>query len=395
MKMTFIVIAYNSCKDLAACLDALLAAGDAQNEIIVVDNASHDGSADLVAGRYPSVRVLRSPVNLGFAGGANLGIERSDGDCVVILNPDVRLQPDAPARLRAAFADDRVGVVGCKLLYPDGQRLQHAGGIVDYPLATTRHRGDGETDHGQYDEASEVAYVTGAAMAVRRATMDALHGFDAGFFPVYYEDVDLCYRARAAGWRVVYWPQAVGLHRSSTSLDAASETYFRYLHANRLRFILKHYSTQQVLADVLPAEAKRLSAEMPDADRRASLLALAHPGDCAMHDDARRLPTEEALGEARRLWLVAEKPFSSRAPLIGPLIAAVRTAWNNVATRWYIQPMLQQQVEFNAAVLRAVEAIARRLDAVEGAGDAANAVIARRLTELERRLEHAETDRRS
>ena len=390
MRISAVIVTYNSSGDIAGCIEALLSAGDAQLEVIVVDNASSDGSADLVAQRFPSVRLVRSPRNLGFGGGNNLGFARSSGDVLLVLNPDVRLQARALNHLRTAFEDDKVGIAGCKLLYPVGLTLQHAGGVVDYPLATTRHRGEGEPDIGQYDEAAEMPFVTGAALALRRSVVHALGGFDAGFYPVYYEDTDLCYRARAAGWRVVYWPAAVGLHRSSASLDRAGQTYYRYLHSNRLRFVLKHYTTEQILTDFLPAEATRLRAEMPDGDRTASLAALTHFGETAMNDQRQLSPTDLALADAERTWRVCEQPFVSRLPLLGPLIAGFRSAWNGVATRWYVQPMLQQQVEFNAAVLQAMQSLARRLDAAEGIEAASRAVLAQRLAEIEQRLVDAE-----
>lgn len=391
MLISAVIVMYNSAADIAACLDALLSASDPQLEVIVVDNASSDGGADLVATRFPSVRLLRSLANLGFGGGNNLGFAHTRGDSVLVLNPDVRLQPGALNSLRAAFVDPAVGIAGCKLLYPDGRTLQHAGAVIDYPLATTRHRGDGEQDGGQYDQPADMPFVTGAALAMRRAVLQTTGGFDAGFYPVYYEDTDLCYRARQAGWRVVYWPAAVGLHRTSASLDPAGQTYYEYLHRNRLRFVLKHYTTEQVLRDALPAEAARLRGEMPAADRLASRRALAHWGDeNVTMDKSMPTDTDRALADIERTWKVREQPFASHVPLAGPLVAAFRSAWNSISTRWYVQPMLQQQVEFNAAVLRAVQAMARRLDAIEGTDAATRLALAQRLSSVDERLARLE-----
>jgi GT2 family glycosyltransferase len=336
--------------------------------------------------------LMRSGSNLGFGGGNNLGFAHSHGDIVLILNPDVRLRPDALRAFANAFAADRtLGIAGAKLLYPDGQTLQHAGGIVDYPLATTRHLGYGEPDRGQYDESADVPFVTGAALALRREVALSTGLFDAAFYPVYYEDADLCVRARAAGWRVAYLPAAVGLHRSSATLDPSSETYFRFLHASRLRFVLKHYTTQQILADFLPAEAERLRREMPAADRLAARRVYRELGGKTMDKQEDALAAlDHLVADLDRRWQVREQPFASHAPLLGPLIVRFRSTWNNVATRWYVQPMLQQQIEFNAAVVRAVQALARQVDAQESITLASRAVLGQRLLEIDDRLTRLE-----
>ncbi len=392
-----VIVTYNSRDDIAACLDALLASDWPRLEIIVVDNASADGTANLVARSYRTVRLVRSQSNLGFGGGNNLGFAYSRGDIVVALNPDVQLLPAALRAFVYAFgADSSLGVAGAKLLYPDWRTIQHAGGVVDYPLATTRHQGYGETDRGQYDQPCTVDFVTGAALALRRQALTALGGFDAAFRPVYYEDVDLCYRARAAGWGVVYHPAAVGLHRTSVSLDPASETYFRFFHANRVRFVLKHCTTEQILAGFLPAEAARLRAQMPLADRRASHLVYRNLGEDKMtatqtgSEPEQGEELERLIGDLDGRWQVREQPFVSHAPLFGPLIARFRAAWNSISTRWYVQPMLQQQVEFNAAVVRTMAELARRVDAQETLALASRGMLGQRLLKVEDRLERIE-----
>lgn len=392
-----VIVTYNSCDDIAACLDALLASDWPRLEIIVVDNASVDGTANLVARSHRTVRLVRAQSNLGFAGGNNLGFAQCQGDIVVAVNPDVQLLPAALRAFVYAFgADSTLGVAGAKLLYPDRRTIQHAGGVVDFPLATTHHRGYGEPDSGQYDQPCAVDFVTGAALALRRQALTALGGFDAAFRPVYYEDVDLCYRARAAGWGVRYHPTVVGLHRTSVSLDPAGETYFRYFHANRVRFVLKHCTTEQILAGFLPAEGARLRAPLPVADRFASHLVYHNLGDKRMtvpQSDTGREHGEDLerlIGDLSGRWQVSEQPFVSHAPLIGPLIARFRAAWNSVSTRWYVQPMLQQQVEFNAALVRTVAELARRVDAQETLALASRGMLGQRLLEVEDRLKRIE-----
>lgn len=378
-----VIVTYNSRDDIAGCLEALSALDGPRPEIIVVDNASTDSTADLVAERFPSVRLVRSASNLGFGGGNNLGFAVARGDLLVTVNPDVRLRPDALTALRGAFAaDERLGIAGAKLLFADGQTIQHAGGIVEYPLATTRHRGYGEADRGQFDEPADVEFVTGAALALRRAVVEQIHGFDAGFYPVYFEDTDLCYRARAAGWRVKYIPVAVGLHPSSASLSQASETYFRYFHTSRLRFVAKHYTIRQLVDDFLPAELERLRQVMPAADRAAAGLmyrslqpenaaqevhqpmpnltpaAPGSPPEPPVSAEALEYNARALLAELNKRWQVQERPFASRTPIVGPLVARLRTLWNNMSTTWYVRSILQQQVEFNSLVVQTMAALA-------------------------------------
>ncbi len=408
--VSVVIVTYNSRDDVSGCLDALLESDHRDLEVIVVDNASGDGTAELVAASFPSVRLIRNATNLGFAAGNNLGFRAARGDILLVLNPDVRLRPDALRGLVTAFAQDPLlGVAGCKLLFPDGRTVQHAGGVVEYPLATARHRGYGEPDNGQWDEPAEVPFVTGAALALRREALRAAGGFDPGFFPVYYEDTDLCYRARAAGWRVVYVPAAVGLHRTSASLDQASPTYFTYYHMSRLRFVLKHYSTQQLIDDFLPAEAARLRGEMPGADRAGSEQAYRQQWEgvmgtlasdqaqvreaiAALREEARKereraQALRSLLADAEKRWNVQERAFVSRLPVVGRLVVAIREAWNSVSTKWYVRPILQQQVEFNAAVVRALAEVARESGALETPAIAYAAVLGQRLRLMEERID--------
>src|SRR5207302_7257086 len=122
----------------------------------------------------------------------------------------------------AAFArDDRLGVAGGKLLYPDDRTLQHAGGIVRRPLMLADHRRYGQPDDPTETDPIDVDYVTGAAIAIRRRALEQVGGLDEGFF-LYFEETDLCQRARDAGWRVRYLPGATAVHRESAATGPAS-----------------------------------------------------------------------------------------------------------------------------------------------------------------------------
>jgi GT2 family glycosyltransferase len=266
---SIIVINWNGAAYLDACLKALLAQTAAGDEVLVVDNDSTDGSVELLRSRFPDVRLVRNARNLGYAGGANVGLRSAQGDLFVLLNPDVEVHPGWLRALMGALREEQVGVVGCKLYYPDGQTIQHAGGIITFPLATADHYGYRQRDEGQWDREREVDYVTGAALALRRDVLDGVGFFDEGFYPAYYEEVDFCFRARDAGYQVRYVPEAVATHHEHAALGEESYWYIRYFHRNRLRFVLKHRGPQWFVEDFVPAEKAWVREGVPPRARRA------------------------------------------------------------------------------------------------------------------------------
>lgn len=241
VKASVIVLAWNGTNHLEACLESLLAQDETGFELIVVDNGSTDGSADLVAERFPAARLLRNEQNLGFAGGCNVGLRAAQGEVLVLLNQDMVVEPGWLAALVKALTDEEVGIVGAKLLEMDGRTFSHAGAYLEWPLVLGRHLGVDEADQGQYDRATDVEFVTGASLAVKRAVLEEIGPLDERFYPAYFEDVDWCWRARRAGWRVRYEPRAVAWHdeASSTRHHWPSKHYYHY--RNKLLFLLKHY----------------------------------------------------------------------------------------------------------------------------------------------------------
>jgi GT2 family glycosyltransferase/glycosyltransferase involved in cell wall biosynthesis len=266
-----IVLTWNVTKYVEGCLEALLAQDYPAFEVLVADNGSTDGTPDLVARRFPQVRVLRNQRNLGFAAGNNVGLRAANSDLLVLLNADTQVQPGWLTALADAFDDPIIGVAGCKLLYPDGS-IQHAGGFVYGPRGEADHLGRYAPDDGRFDNLTDVEYATGAALAIRRIVLEQIGLLDEGFSPIYYEDTDLCFRARAAGWRVVCVPDAIVTHYESTTFSA--ETYERKsaLHQGRLRFLFKHRPVDWLLEEFGPAE----SAWVRGMDRTEELMAARH-----------------------------------------------------------------------------------------------------------------------
>jgi len=306
MEVSIIILNWNGRRYLERCISAVMAQAHPSCEVILVDNGSTDGSADFISIIFPDVKVIKNGKNLGFSKGVNIGIERAAGKVIILLNPDVIVKEDwLIEMIQAMVSDEMIGIAGCKLLYPDNKTIQHAGGTIIYPLALGKHYGQWEIDKGQYDCEMEVDYVTGAAIGIRRNVFEAIGRFDERFFPLYYEDVDLCFRARASGFKVVYLPKSSAIHYTSSSLQkykmfsvysrmrrvssrsllstkwflpirrllvrtmGYSCSYYTYYHRNRLHFIFKHYTIPQLLKDFLPAEIQQFKTALPDNEVQA------------------------------------------------------------------------------------------------------------------------------
>jgi GT2 family glycosyltransferase len=370
---SIVIPAWNGLRYLAACLDALLAqavtGSTAEVEIIVVDNASTDGSADLIADHYPDVRLIRNRDNLGFAGACNVGLEAARSQVLVLLNQDTRVYPGWLEALCRALQEPRVGVVGCKSLYADGETIQHAGGRIEWPLGMARHDGAGERDVGQWDVPRRAEYVTGAAMAFRSDVLEAVGLLDEGFWPGYYEDADFCYRVREAGHEVWYVPDAVLVHAETGSL-AGTALLSQAFHQGRLRFVLKHLPPARFLDEFVPAEREALlsaaQGETALALRMAYLRAI--PAAASLYprrwqadgDTISRVlkalqqlylhPVPVAGADSETVSLnqpLSEFEFRSSVPVLGPLIAGARRWWYGVAARWAVRHLARQQETIN------------------------------------------------
>jgi GT2 family glycosyltransferase len=234
LRVAIVTVTYEAAGFLAPFLAGLAALEPPRPEVVIVDNASRDGSAELVARLLPSATLVRAPANLGFAGGSNAGARASDADVLLFLNPDTIPPRDLVAPLVAALDEPGVGVVGCKLVFPDG-RIQSAGGVLG-PDGHGAHRGWGEPDDGRWDAPADVDYVPGAALAIRRDLFWRLGGFHDGYFPGFYEDAELCLRARVAGLRARWVPRPAIPHLESPVMSAR-RTY--WMERNRLRFLAR------------------------------------------------------------------------------------------------------------------------------------------------------------
>ena len=374
--LSVVILNWNGRAWLEACLVALAAQEPPPDRVVLVDNGSGDDSVAFTRERFPWVTIRENGGNLGFAAGNNAALRDDTAEIVVLLNPDVVLAPGTLAALAEALAaDPRISIAGTKLWYPDGQAIQHAGGYITHPQALPGHYGIGQADSPEYGIPRDVEYVIGAATALRRSMLDKIGLLDEGYF-LYFEDADLCARARRAGYRVVYWPAATGIHVESATAAKGSFAYLHRFHSGRWRYLLKHFPLTEIIHETFPAEMAWLDQLAPIERRAVSLAwlstqrqlpqilaARAREGEGALSTEETAV-IGEGLAVLRQKALAAsfdpaslarlsaaselhERPFTSDVPLLGPLIARFRTAWNNVASRWYLGHLMTQQNEFN------------------------------------------------
>lgn len=236
-RASIVIPVYNNSRLTFACLASIAKhAGDVPFEVIVVDDASSDDTQAVLAG-VEGVRVLRNDTNVGFIDTCNRGATEARGEYLVFLNNDTTVTEGWLTALLDTF--DRVsdaGLVGARLIYPDG-RLQEAGGIVFSDGSGWNYgRGD-DPDRPEYCFLREADYCSGACIAIRRELFAELDGFDTRYRPAYYEDTDLAFRVRGKGHRVLYQPECVVIHHEGASSGTATSSGIkRYQVLNQEKF---------------------------------------------------------------------------------------------------------------------------------------------------------------
>lgn len=252
--LSVIVVTWNNAAIIAPCLDSVSAQGkNLPLEVLVVDNASGDGTPALLRRQFPQVRLIESGSNLGFNAGCNLGMKQARGQYYLLLNPDTEIVPGA-LKTMLAFMEEHppAGILGCQLLYPDG-RLQPS--CRAFPTARNmfyellglskifpRSRRFGEYMMTWWDhrDQREVDQPMGAALLVRRRMVEEVGLFDEDYFMLFGE-VDWCYRAKAKGWKIYYTPQAQIIHHHSTSINKVKSRMIIDSHQGFYRFYRKHH----------------------------------------------------------------------------------------------------------------------------------------------------------
>jgi hypothetical protein len=246
-KVGVVILNYNGKSLAEQCIQSVLNSGYPEKEIILVDNASTDGSLDYLCGLFPDVHGLANTENLGVAGGRNCGFKAAisrDADYVLSLDNDTRIDPKLiHALVTAAEADSRIGIVGPKTYMDDASgRMQCAGGTITYTQNVCSERGRGQTDRGQYSRIEDVDYFPGFGFMARREVFEKLNFLDECFYGYGHEDTDFCVRATRLGYRVVYVPDAVMWHRGSATIGDYSPRK-KYLEAVNSVYFVRKYGT--------------------------------------------------------------------------------------------------------------------------------------------------------
>lgn len=251
--VSVILLNYNGLRFLVPCLESVLADTYTPKEILLVDNASTDGSMNLAWAYQDRITIVQNPQNYGFPKGCNQGIELARGDVIVLLNVDTVVREGWLEKLiQPLLHDETLAMTGSKLLFPDSNLIQFAGGVME-PNGLTHHEGYGLPDGEEFNQPREVDYLTGASVAIRRDVLDRLGGLDEGF-PLYYEDLDFCYRVRQAGYKILYQPESVVYHFETFGTKKHSAPYFYKYHRGRMRFVLKHFGPRYFIRVFVPAE---------------------------------------------------------------------------------------------------------------------------------------------
>ena len=252
MKTAIIIVNWNGRELTQQCL-AGLSKFEPNASIYLVDNGSTDGSADYLKTLFPSVTLIRSSTNLGFGGGNNLGIERAlkDGyDAVFLLNNDTIIDEPFLEIIESKCMDPSIGIIGPVVVNGDDPKTtQCRGGTVSINFSTFPYIGQGEV-FAKSDIISEVGYVLGAAMLIKKEVIKKIGMFDQEFFPAYVEEADLCYRAKLLGYRSVISHSARIRHIGGQS-SGGSDSEFRRMMKNRFLFSLKHANPFQFILSSL------------------------------------------------------------------------------------------------------------------------------------------------
>ena len=242
-ELSIITINYNGLKDTCELLETL-PLEDESMEVIVVDNASREDEATVIEKRYPQVKVVRSPQNLGFAGGNNLGIQAAHGKYLFFINNDTLLRhqtSDIRLLVSRLESDAKIGAVCPKIRFTWGNNPIQYAGYTPLSRITLRNRsiGFGEEDKGQYDTAHKTPYAHGAAMLVKREAIDKAGMMPECYF-LYYEELDWSLMIRRAGFDIWYEPACTIYHKESQATGQQSPLRTYYITRNRLLFVQRN-----------------------------------------------------------------------------------------------------------------------------------------------------------
>ena len=255
MKLSIVIVSWNTCDLLFNCLESICHPPlDLDFEAIVVDNASNDGSREMVTDRFPEVKLISNSNNPGFAYANNQALRQCSGDLVLLLNADTVVKLGAiETMVNFIESNPDVGIVGARLLNPDGSLQESA-----YPEPTLSREfwrlfhldklwyyGTYPMKSWNHNEPRKVDILKGACLLIRSDALEDVGLFDEDYF-IYSEEVDLCTRMQNSGWSLYWLPSAEVIHYGGQSTQQVAEEMFVRLYQGKIQYFRKHNSTQAV-----------------------------------------------------------------------------------------------------------------------------------------------------
>jgi len=252
LELAAVVVTYNSARVIDECLGSLKGIA----ETVVVDNGSVDGTCAVVSAQWPSVKLIANPDNRGFAGAANQGARATRSPLVLFLNPDAAILGGLES-LTGCFDDPKVGAAGGRLVDAAGstqvgftvRRFPTCGSIVLECLLANRLWPGNPVNRRyrcldlDYEKLQQVDQPAGAFLVLRRSALESAGGWDEQFFPLWFEDVHLCWKIRTSGYSILFDPRAVARHEGGHSIESIrSEEKHAYWYGSLLLYSYKHFS---------------------------------------------------------------------------------------------------------------------------------------------------------
>lgn len=240
-KLSIIIVNYNGLADTCALIDSI--PFNDEMEVIVVDNASKEDEASIIAQRYPQIKTIRSDKNLGFAGGNNVGVKAAKGNYFFLINNDTLFKDfNVDALIDLFESSPQIGIVCPKIRFAWGNNLIQFAGYTPLSKITVRNKsiGYGEEDHGQYNKAHLTPYAHGAAMLIKRDAIEKVGLMPECYF-LYYEELDWSMMFIRAGYQIWYEPACTIYHKESQSTGQNSPLRTYYITRNRLLLVKRNW----------------------------------------------------------------------------------------------------------------------------------------------------------
>lgn len=247
--VSVIILNYNGRGYIEECIESVLMQTYRNKEIIIVDNGSQDGSFEFITEKYhDKIKIIRNETNVGFALGNNIGIAAASGNYIALLNNDAVADINWLNSLvnSARRSNKNTGMWASKILFYDNHNIIDTAGHLIYPDGLNRGRGKSELDNKQFDKEEEVFFPSACAALYSKVMLDQIGLFDPDFF-AYGDDADIGLKARIAGWRCIFVPEAIVYHRSSATAGRYSPLKAYLVERNRVWILFKYFPLSRIL----------------------------------------------------------------------------------------------------------------------------------------------------